>query len=115
MLGQKLKCFKEHPTVSLETLVPNNNFYRLIEAKLDQRFSYANFAVALSDRNVNATASPSVGYEHEIKKASHSACLFVTPSAGYFSSVSRSSSLVSVWRMRAMVHICSTNIRAMLP
>src|SRR5258706_15596504 len=38
MLGQKVKCFKEQTTVSLESLVPQNNFYRHVEAKLDLRF-----------------------------------------------------------------------------
>src|SRR5687768_1274308 len=38
MLGQKVKCFKEHTTVSLENLVPPNNFYRHVEAKLDLHF-----------------------------------------------------------------------------
>src|SRR5260370_11357617 len=38
MLGQKVKCFKEQTTVSLESLVPENNFYRHVEAKLDLSF-----------------------------------------------------------------------------
>jgi transposase len=38
MLSQKGKCFKEHTTVSLETLVPKDNFYRHVEAKLDLSF-----------------------------------------------------------------------------
>jgi transposase len=38
MLGQKVKCFKEHTAVSLETLVPQNNFYRQVEAQLDLSF-----------------------------------------------------------------------------
>ena len=38
MLGQKVRCFKAHPTVSLENLVPQNNFYRQVEAKLDLGF-----------------------------------------------------------------------------
>src|SRR6516164_5585197 len=38
MLGQKIKCFKEHTAVSLESLVPQGNFYRHVEAKLDLSF-----------------------------------------------------------------------------
>src|SRR5579864_5660184 len=38
MLGQKVKCFKEHIAVSLDTLIPPNNFYRHLEAKLDLGF-----------------------------------------------------------------------------
>src|SRR5512140_986947 len=38
MLGQKVKLFKEHTAVSLEALVPPNNFYRHLEAKLDLSF-----------------------------------------------------------------------------
>jgi transposase len=38
MLGQKTKCFKQHPTLCLEDLVPLNNFYRKVEAKLDLSF-----------------------------------------------------------------------------
>src|SRR5258708_15671099 len=38
MMGQKVKCFKEHTAVSLESLVPADNFYRHVEAKLDLSF-----------------------------------------------------------------------------
>ena len=38
MLGYKAKCFQEHPTLSLEDLVPPGNFYRQVEAKLDLSF-----------------------------------------------------------------------------
>lgn len=38
MLGHKEKCFREHAGLSLEQLVPKNNFYRQVEAKLDLRF-----------------------------------------------------------------------------
>ena len=38
MLGHKEKCFKAHIALSLEELVPQNNFYRQLEAKLDLRF-----------------------------------------------------------------------------
>src|SRR5437016_618773 len=38
MLGQKAKCFKAHTAVSLESLVPRDNFYRHLEAKLDLSF-----------------------------------------------------------------------------
>ncbi|MCQ3972042.1 MAG: hypothetical protein DPW09_01205 [Anaerolineae bacterium] len=30
-----MKLFKFHPAISLESLVPKNNFYRHVEAKLD--------------------------------------------------------------------------------
>jgi transposase len=35
MLGQKVRCFKEHTAISLESLVPQNNFFRHLEAKPD--------------------------------------------------------------------------------
>ena len=38
MLAQKEKCFKEHIAISLEQLVPQNNFYRQLEARLDLNF-----------------------------------------------------------------------------
>ncbi len=38
MLGRKEKSFKEHIALSLEELVPPNNFYRQLEAKLDLGF-----------------------------------------------------------------------------
>lgn len=38
MLGQKMKCFKEQIAISLNDLVPPNNFYRHLEAKLDLTF-----------------------------------------------------------------------------
>src|ERR671923_2355239 len=38
MLGCKVKLFKFHPAISLENLVPKNNFYRHVEAKLDLSF-----------------------------------------------------------------------------
>ncbi len=38
MLGQKARCFKEHTAISLDMLVPHNNFYRQVEAKLDLSF-----------------------------------------------------------------------------
>jgi transposase len=38
MLGLKVKLFKIHPAISLENLVPQNNFYRHVEAKLDLSF-----------------------------------------------------------------------------
>jgi transposase len=38
MLGCKVKRFKFHPAISLENLVPQNNFYRHVEAKLDLSF-----------------------------------------------------------------------------
>jgi transposase len=38
MLGIKVKHFKQHLAVSLDTLVPRDNFYRQVEAKLDLSF-----------------------------------------------------------------------------
>jgi transposase len=38
MLGYKAKCFKQHTAISLEQLVPQDNFYRRVEAKLDLSF-----------------------------------------------------------------------------
>jgi len=38
MLGHKSKIFKTHPAISLDQLVPLNNFYRKLEAKLDLSF-----------------------------------------------------------------------------
>lgn len=38
MLGCKVKLFKFHPAISPENLVPKNNFYRHVEAKLDLSF-----------------------------------------------------------------------------
>ncbi len=38
MLGYKAKCFKQHTAISLEQLVPQANFYRQLEAKLDLSF-----------------------------------------------------------------------------
>lgn len=37
MLGYQPKCFREQ-MISLEQLVPADNFYRLVEAKLDLSF-----------------------------------------------------------------------------
>lgn len=38
MLGQKVRACKVHPALSLEQLVPDNHFYRQVEAKLDLSF-----------------------------------------------------------------------------
>jgi transposase len=38
MLGHKAKAFTTHPAVCLEDLVPPNNFYRQVQAKLDLTF-----------------------------------------------------------------------------
>jgi len=38
MLGHKPKLFKQHTAISLEDLVPRDNFYRQVEAKLDLSF-----------------------------------------------------------------------------
>ena len=35
MLGVKAKCFKRRPGLSLEDLVPADNFYRQLDASLD--------------------------------------------------------------------------------
>jgi hypothetical protein len=38
MLSEKVREFKSHPAISLETLVPQGNFYRQLEGKLDLTF-----------------------------------------------------------------------------
>jgi hypothetical protein len=38
MMGPKEKHFKKHPTLCLEDLVPQDNFYRDVEVKLDLSF-----------------------------------------------------------------------------
>lgn len=38
MLGYKAKIFKVHPLLTLDNLLPANNFYRQVEAKLDLSF-----------------------------------------------------------------------------
>lgn len=38
MLRNKIRSFKTHPAISLESLVPNDNFYRQLEGKLDLSF-----------------------------------------------------------------------------
>jgi transposase len=38
MLGQKSKGFKQQIAISLDDLVPPDNFYRQLEAKLDLSF-----------------------------------------------------------------------------
>ena len=38
MMREKLRNFKEHPAICLEDLVPEDNFYREVEAKLDLTF-----------------------------------------------------------------------------
>lgn len=38
MLSEKQRCFKQHPAVSLETLVPADNFYWQLEARVDLSF-----------------------------------------------------------------------------
>jgi transposase len=38
MLGQKERVCKVHPALSLETLVPQNHFYRQVEARIDLSF-----------------------------------------------------------------------------
>ena len=35
MLRQKAKLFKVHPGLTLDELVPQDNFYRQVEAQLD--------------------------------------------------------------------------------
>lgn len=39
MLGRKEKAFKVHPHLTLDNLVPQNHFYRQVEAKLDLSFA----------------------------------------------------------------------------
>jgi transposase len=38
MLGQKERVCKVHPAQSLETLVPQNHFYRQVEDRIDLSF-----------------------------------------------------------------------------
>ena len=38
MLGAKARVFKSHPELSLEELVPQDNFYRQVQSKLDLEF-----------------------------------------------------------------------------
>ena len=38
MLGAKERVFKSHPELSLEELVPQDNFYRQVQSKLDLDF-----------------------------------------------------------------------------
>src|SRR5688500_4418146 len=38
MLGQKAKIFNVHPCLTVDNLVPKDNFYRQVEAKLDLSF-----------------------------------------------------------------------------
>jgi transposase len=38
MLGYKAKAFRTHPSICLDNLVPSDNFYRKVEAKLDLTF-----------------------------------------------------------------------------
>src|SRR5688572_24040110 len=38
MLGHKTREFKQHKSISLEDLVPDDNFYRQVEQRLDLRF-----------------------------------------------------------------------------
>ncbi len=40
MLGRKVKSFKEHIALSLDQLIPQNSFYRQLEANLDLSFVY---------------------------------------------------------------------------
>ncbi len=41
MLGRKAKQFQQHQAVCLEDFVPQKNFYRQLEAKLDLSFVHA--------------------------------------------------------------------------
>ena len=38
MLGHKAREFKQHKSISLEDLVPDDNFYRQVERSIDLRF-----------------------------------------------------------------------------
>jgi transposase len=38
MLGSKFRLFRVHTAICLETLVPPDNFYREVEAKIDLSF-----------------------------------------------------------------------------
>ena len=57
MLGQKVKCLKAHTAVSLEQLVPQDNFYRQVEAKLDLDFVRAlvkdQYAASMGRRSID--------------------------------------------------------------
>jgi hypothetical protein len=39
MLGHKAREFKQHQSISLEDLVPDDNFYRQVERSLDLSFA----------------------------------------------------------------------------
>jgi hypothetical protein len=54
MLGYKPKIFKCHTTVSLDDLVPQDNFYRQIEAKLDLSFVQMFGSIRNSNRHAHA-------------------------------------------------------------
>lgn len=38
MLGSKTKIFRKHSVICLDDLVPADNFYRQVEAKIDLNF-----------------------------------------------------------------------------
>ncbi len=56
MLGHKPKLFKEHTAISLEHLVPRDNFYRQVEANLDLSF----VRDLMSERYASAMGRPSI-------------------------------------------------------
>ena len=39
MLGHKAREFKQHKSISLEDLVPDDNFYRQVERSIDLSFA----------------------------------------------------------------------------
>ncbi len=56
MLGQKSRLFKQHTAISLEDLVPPDNFYRNVEAKLDLSFVRA----FVQDQYASVMGRPSI-------------------------------------------------------
>ncbi len=56
MLGRKVKSFKEHIALSLEDLVPQNNFYRQLETRLDLDFVHD----LVRDTYASAMGRPSI-------------------------------------------------------
>src|SRR6185436_4813226 len=55
MLGHKAREFKQHKSISLEDLVPDDNFYRQVERSID-----LSFVRALADEFYSSIGRPSV-------------------------------------------------------
>ena len=67
MLGHKASEFRQHQSISLEDLVPDDNFYRQVERTLDLRFVrelvaelYSNIGRASIDPVVFSSSSSSL-------------------------------------------------------